>query len=79
MNEQETTNLTREQEEELLTILIGSSLYQSISRTNREMLLHYLVDTYFNPLPGENSRALPKAIQIVPATSIETHEDCLRE
>lgn len=73
MNEQETSNLTREQEEELLTILIGSSLYQGISQTKREMLLHYLVDTYFNPLPEENSRALPKAIQIVPATSIETH------
>jgi hypothetical protein len=73
MNEQETIKFTREQEEELVNILIGSSLYLGISETNRETLLQYLVATYFNPLPGENSRALPKAIQSVPATSIETH------
>jgi hypothetical protein len=73
MNEQEITNVTREQENEIVNILIGSSLHLGMSQTNRQKLLHYLVASYFNPLPGENSRALPKANQIVPATSIETH------
>jgi len=73
MNEQEITKVTRAQEEEIVNILIGSSLYLGMSQTNREKLLHYLVASYFNPVPGENSRALPKADQIVPATQIETH------
>ena len=73
MNEQEITNVTREQENEIVNILIGSSLHLGMSETNRQKLLRYLVASYFNPLPGENSRALPKANQIVPATSIETH------
>lgn len=73
MNELETTYPTKEQEEELLAILIGSSLFQSMPEKNKQMLLHYLVDTYFNHLPGENSRALPKAMKIVPAKSIGTY------
>ena len=68
MNEQEMTNITREQETEIVNILIGSSLYLGMSQTDRQKLLHHLVASYFNPLPGENSRALPEADQIVPAT-----------
>jgi hypothetical protein len=73
MNELEITKAAREQEKEIVNILIGSSLYLDMSQANREKLLNYLVASYFDPLPGENSRALPKANQIVPATSIETH------
>ena len=70
MNEQEITIVTREQVKEIVNILIGSSLYLDMSQTERQKLIHYLVASYFNPLTGENSRALPKANQIVPATSI---------
>jgi hypothetical protein len=73
MNEQEITDFTREQEEEIVNILIGSSLNPGMSQTNRQKLLQYLVVSYFNPLSGEDRRALPEAMQIVPATSIETH------
>ncbi len=73
MKEQKITNVTREQEEEIVNILIGSSLYPDMSQTNRQKLLHYLVASYFNPLSGENGRALPKTSQIVPETPIETH------
>ena len=73
MNEQEITKVIREQEKEIVNILIGSSLYLGMSQTKRQKLLNYLVASYFNPLPGGNSRALPKANQIVPQTSSETH------
>lgn len=73
MNEQEMLNITREQEKEITSILIDSSLYPEMSEADRQKLLHYLVASYFNPLPGNNSRALPKAIQNGPEMSIETH------
>ncbi len=67
MNEQEILNITKEQENEITNICIGSSLYADMSQAERQKLLHYLVTSYFYPLPGEKSRALPKAIQIGPA------------
>jgi hypothetical protein len=67
MNEHEIMGVTREQERELTNILIDSSLYLDMSQTDRQKLLHYLVSSYFNVLPGDNNRALPKAIQIGPA------------
>jgi len=63
MNEQELIKITREQEKEINNILIDSSLYLSMSSAERQKLLHYLVSSYFNHLPVENSRALPTATQ----------------
>jgi hypothetical protein len=63
MNRHELIGLTREQERELTNILINSSLYLEMSQTDRQKLLHDLVSSYFNFLPNENNRALPKAIQ----------------
>lgn len=51
---------TKEQEKEITKILISSPHYLGMSQSERQKLLHYLVASYFNPLPGENSRALPK-------------------
>ncbi len=51
MNEHEITNVTREQKKEIVNILIDSSLYLDMSQTDRQKLLHYLVASYFNPLP----------------------------
>jgi len=67
MNEQEIYNIVREQEREINNILIDSSLYLGMSQTDSQKLLHYLVASYFYPLTGESSRALPKAIQFEPA------------
>jgi hypothetical protein len=53
MNEQEITDFTREQEKEIINILIGSSRSPLMSQTNRQKLLHYLVASYFNPLSDE--------------------------
>ena len=66
MNEHEIMGVTREQVEELTNILIDSSLYLNMSQMDRQKLLNYLVSSYFNFLPSENNRALPKAIQIGP-------------
>jgi hypothetical protein len=64
MNGHDTIGLTREQERELTNILINSSLYLDMSQTDRQKLFHDLVLSYFNFLPDENDRALPKAIPI---------------
>jgi hypothetical protein len=64
MNEHEMMGLTREQERELTNILFDSSLYMDMSQTDRQKLLHDLVSSYFNFLPNQNNRALPKAIPI---------------
>jgi hypothetical protein len=64
MNEHEMMGVTREQERELTNILIDSSLYMDMSQTDRQKLLHDLVSSYFNFLPNQNNRALPKAIPI---------------
>lgn len=62
MSEQKIIKITREQEKEIINILIDSSLYLSMSLADRLDLMHYLVAAYFN-LPIENRRALPMAIQ----------------
>jgi hypothetical protein len=62
MNEREIMGVTREQERELTNILIDSSLYLEMSQTDRQKLLHDLVSSYFNFMPNQNNRALPKAI-----------------
>ena len=64
MNEHEIIGLTREQERELANILAVSSLYLDMSQTERQKLIHDLVLSYFNFLPNDNNRALPKAIPI---------------
>jgi hypothetical protein len=63
MNDQKIITNTREQEKEINNILIASSLYLGMSPAERQKLLHYLVTSYFNLLPLENTRALPTAIQ----------------
>ena len=63
MSEQKIIKFTREQEKEIINILIDSSLYLGMSPAERQNLLQYLVSSYFNLLPVENSRALPKTMQ----------------
>jgi hypothetical protein len=62
MSEQNVIKISREQEKEIINILIDSSLYLGMSLEERQNLLRYLVSTYFNLLPVENSRALPMAM-----------------
>jgi hypothetical protein len=63
MSEQKIHTITREQEKEIINILIDSTLYLGMSLAERQNLLHFLVSSYFNLLPVENSRALPMAMQ----------------
>jgi hypothetical protein len=63
MNEQEINRITREQEKEIINILIDSSLYLGMSLADRLELLHFLGSSYFNILPPENSRARTTALQ----------------
>lgn len=67
MNQKKTTTITGEQEKEIINILIDSSLYKGMSAVERQKLLNYLVTSYFDLLPVENSRALPMPIQTVSA------------
>jgi hypothetical protein len=63
MSKREFIKITREREKEINNILADSSLYLGMSPTERRKLLHYLVSSFFNYLPFENSRALPMAMQ----------------
>jgi hypothetical protein len=63
MSKQEFIKIAREQEKEINNILADSSLYLGMSPVERRKLLHYLVSSFFNLLPVENSRALPMAMQ----------------
>jgi hypothetical protein len=62
MGQQKIIKITREQEKEIINILIDSSLYLSMSLADRLDLMHYLVSAYFN-LPIENRRARTTAMQ----------------
>jgi hypothetical protein len=65
MSEQNVNKITREQEKEIINILIDSSLYLGMPLAERQNLLHYLVTAYFNLLPIENRRARTTAMQTV--------------
>ena len=53
----------REQEREIMGILLSSSLYVEMSAAEREKLLRYLVSSYFQPREGENCRAHLRAVR----------------
>jgi hypothetical protein len=55
----------REQEQEIMNILLSSSLYGEMSVAEREQLLRYLVTSYFQPRVGENCRARLRAVRSV--------------
>jgi len=55
----------REQEQEIMSILLSSSLYVEMSAAEREQLLRYLVNSYIQPRVGENCRAHLKAVRSV--------------
>ena len=63
MREQKIMKITREQEKEINNILIDNPLYLDMSPAERQMLLHYLVSSYFNLLPVKNRRARTTAMQ----------------
>jgi hypothetical protein len=47
----------RKEEEEIMNILLSSSLFGEMSEFDRQKLLRYLVTSYFHPREGENCRA----------------------
>ena len=51
-----------EMENELISILIRSSLYDEMAAEERQELLNYLVSSYFSNAPGKYSRALPEVM-----------------
>lgn len=57
----------REQEQEIMSILLSSSLFEATSAAEREQLLSYLVTSYFQPRVGENCRAHLRAVRSVSA------------
>jgi hypothetical protein len=63
MSEQKINKITREQGKEIINILIDSSLYLGMPLPERQKLLRYIVSSYFNLLPVENSRARTTAMQ----------------
>lgn len=63
MSEQNVIKISREQEKEIINILIDSSLYLGMSLEERQNLLCYLVSAYFNLLPVETRRARTTAMQ----------------
>jgi hypothetical protein len=63
MGEQKIIKNTREQEKEIINILIDSSLYLGMPLAERQNLLNYIASAYFNLLPVENSRARTTAMQ----------------
>jgi len=65
MSKQQVIKITREQEKEIINILIDSSLYLGMSLADRLDLMHYLVLIYFD-LPIENRRARTTAMQTEP-------------
>jgi hypothetical protein len=65
MYEQENTLHSGRQEEEVMSILLNSNLFGDMSLLEREKLLLYLVDSYYQPRPGENCRARLKSIRTV--------------
>jgi hypothetical protein len=68
MNEHRIEHTSREREEEIINILVDSSLYQDMPTAERQRLLNYLVMSYFTPFPGKHGRARPKTIRFVPET-----------
>ena len=59
----EVTAQDREQEREIMNILLNSSLYVEMSAAEREQLLRYLVTSYRQPRMGENCRAHLRAVR----------------
>jgi len=53
----------REEEQEIMSILLSSSLYGEMSAAEREQLLRYLVTSYRQPRMGENCRAHLRAVR----------------
>jgi len=53
----------REQEQEIMSILLSSSLYGEMSEAEREQLLRYLLTSYCQPRVGENCRAHLRAVR----------------
>jgi hypothetical protein len=53
----------REQEQEIMSILLGSSLYGEMSEAEREQLLRYLLTSYCQPRVGGNCRAHLRAVR----------------
>jgi hypothetical protein len=49
-----------EQEKELVSILIDSSIYREMPQEDKQKLLNYLVSSYFSINPHMNNRALPE-------------------
>ena len=58
----ETAAQRRDQEREIMSILLSSSLFEEMSAHEREQLLRYLVTSYFQPRFGDNCRAHLKAV-----------------
>jgi hypothetical protein len=63
MNEGETMDFNGEQEQEITEILTGSSLFLDMHPAERERMLDYIVSSYFNALPNENSRTCEPAVK----------------
>jgi hypothetical protein len=59
----EFTEQEREQEQEVMNILLNSALYGEMSEAEREQLLRYLVTSYIQPRVGENCRAHLRAVR----------------
>ena len=59
----EMAGYAKEQEQEVMSILLNSALFVEMSGSERQQLLRYLVTSYFQPRVGENCRAHLKAVR----------------
>lgn len=60
MNKKVAGMSAQEQEKEIVNILIESSLYVEMPIPERQRLLDYLVNSYFDPMLSDNSRTFLK-------------------
>jgi len=56
----------KKQEEEIMDILLSSTLFEGMSETERQKLLRYLVASYFQPRVGGHCRAHLKSVRSIP-------------
>jgi len=68
MNDYKLFDNPHEQEKELISVLLNSSLYEDMAPEDKQKLLNYLVTSYFNILTGNNSWSHPSASQCGPTT-----------
>jgi hypothetical protein len=68
MNSEIKTSSAHEQEKEIVSILVDSSLFLDMSQEERQRLLNYLVTSYFDPDLGTSGLVFRKSNRNSPSS-----------